>query len=55
MEPDIDNFIFRDIHPNIHIGTASDRYSGWVGQIYTEGKYSLYARAHKVGKRTFRE
>ncbi len=55
MEPDIDNFIFRGIHPNLHIGTASDRYSGWIGQIYTEGKYSLSARAHKVGDKTYKE
>lgn len=55
MKPDIDNLLFRDVHPNLHIGTASDRYSGWIGQIYAEGKYSLSARAHKVGNKTFKE
>jgi hypothetical protein len=24
---------FRDLHSNILIGTASDRYAGWIGQI----------------------
>jgi len=30
----IDNFIFRDLHPRIKIGTASDGYAGWLGQVY---------------------
>jgi hypothetical protein len=25
-------FLFRELHQNIFIGTASDRYSGWIGQ-----------------------
>jgi uncharacterized protein YecE (DUF72 family) len=29
-------FRLREIHPNLHLGTASDRYGGWVGQIYPE-------------------
>lgn len=33
------NFFFKDIHPNLFIGTTSDRYAGWLGQIYTEDKY----------------
>ena len=33
------NFLFRDIHPYVRIGTASDRYAGWIGQIYSEGRY----------------
>ncbi|MBN2543797.1 DUF72 domain-containing protein [bacterium] len=55
MASDIDNFIFRDIHPKIRIGTASDRYSGWIGQIYTEGKYKLSTRSHKIGNKSFKE
>ena len=27
-------FLFRDLFQNILIGTASDRYAGWIGQIY---------------------
>jgi uncharacterized protein YecE (DUF72 family) len=53
--PDIDNFIFRNLHPYINIGTASDRYAGWIGQIYTEGQYKLSARTHKVGGNSFKE
>ena len=51
----LDRFIFRDIHPHINIGTASDHYAGWIGQIYTEGKYRLSARTHKVGNKSFKE
>ena len=48
-------FIFRDIHPEIALGTASDRYAGWIGQIYTEGKYRITGRSNKVGGKTFKE
>ena len=26
------HFLFRDIPQNVLIGTASDRYAGWIGQ-----------------------
>ena len=32
----LDRFRFRDLHPNILVGMASDRYAGWIGQIYSE-------------------
>jgi uncharacterized protein YecE (DUF72 family) len=32
-------FLFRSLHPNIFLGTASDRYAGWLGQIYSIEKY----------------
>ena len=35
-EPRIKEFRFRHLHPNILIGTASDRYAGWIGQIYSK-------------------
>ncbi|MBN2063125.1 MAG: DUF72 domain-containing protein [Deltaproteobacteria bacterium] len=47
--------MFCDLHPKIKIGTASDRYAGWLGQIYTQGKYKLSSRSHKVGDRFFKE
>ena len=50
----LDNFMFRDIHPTIKTGTASDRYVGWIGQIYTGGKYKLSTRTQKV-KKSFKE
>jgi uncharacterized protein YecE (DUF72 family) len=37
--PDLKRFQFRDLHPKVYMGTASDRYSGWIGQIYSEGRY----------------
>jgi hypothetical protein len=48
---------FRGLHPNILIGMASDRYSGWIGQVYTEGRYTqgISHRTHKVGERSFVE
>lgn len=50
-----DKFIFRNIHPQIKIGTASDRYVGWMGQIYSEGRYNLTSRTKKIGNRSFKE
>jgi hypothetical protein len=39
------------------IGMASDRYAGWIGQIYREGRYTkgIGQRTHKVGDKTFVE
>jgi hypothetical protein len=36
---------------------ASDRYAGWIGQIYSEGRYEkgITRRSHKVGEKTFNE
>ena len=51
------NFLFRKLSQNILIGTASDRYAGWIGQIYSEGRYEkgTTRRSHKVGGETFNE
>jgi hypothetical protein len=35
----IEKFQFRNLHPKILMGTASDRYAGWIGQIYTKERY----------------
>jgi len=39
------------------VGTASDRYAGWLGQIYTPGKYEgkISARKRRLGGKTFEE
>jgi hypothetical protein len=29
-------FLFRELPKNILIGTASDRYAGWIGQTYSQ-------------------
>jgi len=52
-----ERFRFRGFHPDISIGTASDRYAGWIGQIYSADRYSdrIHCRQHKVGGRSFEE
>ena len=54
---DIDGFMFRDLHPGIRMGTASDRYAGWIGQIYPEERYrsKITRRSKTVGKETLTE
>jgi len=50
-------YLFRDVHPNILIGMASDRYAGWVGQIYSADRYKnrITERRHTVGGKSFTE
>jgi uncharacterized protein YecE (DUF72 family) len=51
------NFFFRSLHPHISLGTASDRYAGWIGPIYSKEKYDKrISRRPKVIKgKTFIE
>lgn len=46
-----DAFRFHDIHPALRVGTASDRYAGWIGQIYPEDDYAdrVSSRSRTVG------
>jgi uncharacterized protein YecE (DUF72 family) len=39
------------------LGTASDRYAGWIGQIYTGERYGgrITKRTNKVGGKSFKE
>jgi hypothetical protein len=57
LESGLKNFLFRGPHQNILIGTASDRYAGWIGQIYSKVRYEkgITRRNHKVGDITFSE
>lgn len=50
------DFRFRGLHPNVFIGTASDRYAGWIGQIYSKGRYEdkLSSRTRKIGGKSFK-
>jgi hypothetical protein len=50
-------FLFHRVHPNILFGMASDRYAGWIGQIYSAGRYEkeITRRTHKVGDKSFSE
>lgn len=53
----IANFQFRNLHPKVFLGTASDRYTGWISQIYSEGRYDdrITRRTKKVGGKSFIE
>ncbi|MHC1724714.1 MAG: DUF72 domain-containing protein [Syntrophobacteraceae bacterium] len=55
-DKEIERYLFRRVHPLVSIGTASDRYSGWIGQIYTEELYKerISTRTNRVGKKSFR-
>jgi len=50
-------FQFRDLHPHVLIGTASDRYAGWIGQIYSEERYGkrISTRPKTVGGKSLKE
>jgi len=54
---DPDHFIFRGLHNRIKIGTASDRYAGWLGQIYTSENYvgRITKRTNHVGGKSYNE
>lgn len=50
------HFDFRTVTPHVRFGTASDRYAGWVGQIYPERLADqASARTRKLGGQTFEE
>lgn len=54
---DPQKFKFRNFYPQVYLGTASDRYAGWIGQIYAPGRYEnrFTHRSHRVGTQSFNE
>ncbi len=54
MLESVESFYFRDIHERVFLGTASDRYAGWIGQIYSphlyEGKITRRTKRLKGAK-----
>ncbi len=54
---EIESFRFRDLHSLLSLGTASDRYAGWIGQIYTRERYAkdISRRKKAVGGKSFVE
>lgn len=54
---DPETFRFRGIHPNIFLGTASDRYAGWLGQVYSRERFHdrITSRTKTVGGTRYRE
>jgi len=57
MTPTIEKFLFRGLHPGVSIGTASDRYAGWLGQIYSTERFGgkISKRSKTVGGQTVTE
>ncbi len=52
----INAFDFRAFHPNVRFGTASDRYAGWIGQIYPEHfRAQVRSRAKRLDGQVFEE
>jgi uncharacterized protein YecE (DUF72 family) len=52
----IERFDFRSVHPRARFGTASDRYAGWIGQIYPESYAAeVSSRTRRLGGKTFEE
>jgi hypothetical protein len=54
---DLGQYRFRDLHAKIFMGTASDRYAGWIGQIYPPGLYEgrIARRPKTIGGLSFVE
>jgi hypothetical protein len=52
-----ETFHFRNLHPQVFIGTASDRYAGWIGQIYSPDRYTgrITKRTKIIAGKTFIE
>lgn len=50
------DYDFRAIHPQLRFGTASDRYAGWIGQIYPpEMETEVTTRRKKLGSASYQE
>ena len=56
-DPRIDRFQFRNLAPHVLLGTASDRYAGWIGQIYSGERYKdrITSRTKTIRKKSFIE
>lgn len=54
---DLETFRFRGLDPSVRLGTASDRYAGWIGQIYSPGRYEkrISRRTKTLGEKSFIE
>ena len=51
-----DAYDVRAVHPHLRFGTASDRYAGWLGQIYPEElEAEVKTRSRTLGGRRFEE
>lgn len=51
-----ERYDFRSIHPHLRVGTASDRYAGWIGQVYPEHYADqVSSRKRKLKGETYEE
>ena len=52
-----DAYEFRDLHPHLRLGTASDRYAAWMGQVYPLDVWGdrVESRPRKTSRGTFEE
>jgi hypothetical protein len=57
LNPHLESFHFRNLHPLLLIGTASDRYAGWLNQIYSQDRYQgrITKRTKIIGTKSFME
>lgn len=57
IREDVDDLRFHNVHPSARFGTASDRYGGWVGQIYPEDRYAtkISERKRRLGGQQYTE
>jgi len=53
----LETFNFRNLHPEILLGSASDRYAGWLGQIYSQDRYQghITKRTKLIAGKSFLE
>ena len=52
----IHDYEFRSVIDRVHFGTASDRYAGWIGQIYSEEWLSGVSKRNRtLGGKKFEE
>jgi len=53
----VDAYDFREVHPNLRLGTASDRYAAWLGQVYPLDVWGdhVEVRPRKTSRGTFEE
>ena len=57
FKEDIEKLHFCRLHPQVRLGTASDRYAGLLGQIYAKERYQgrIRQRTKVVGEQPFTE
>ncbi len=53
----VEAYDFREVHPNLRLGTASDRYAAWLNQIYPLDVWGdrIDTRVRKTSKGNFEE